>query len=247
MSGNRRFLTEEGAVTPVISIILMVAIVSIVATAISAVALGVAIDIPSPAPQASFTFTPDDRTGDIIITKRSGDIVTGDQLKFSGAALEKTTYGSITEWAGKDVRAGDSATVDVEPGETLRLIWRPTNGRTEAILAEYDVPNDVGPTASIGSIDARADRTWVKINRIRFSRISDGTVYVVVKKRVSSRPTGETYEAGFSTDGGDLNATGLFQTRRPVDITVTVYETDGKSTKLVTATCSSSRFDSTCR
>jgi FlaG/FlaF family flagellin (archaellin) len=216
----------------------MVAIVVVLATVISAVALGVTSGTTSPVPQVSFEFNADYTTGDIIVTKRAGNTFNGDYVKFSGAALEKTTYGSITEWTGKGVRAGDSAAVDVKPGETLRLIWQSPNGRTEAILAKYEVPNDVGPTASIGSVNAGLGQTSAKINNIRFSRVTDGTVYVVVKEGRRNSPTKNVVsESVFSTNGGDLTVTGLSRTNRRSEITVTVYETDDKLTDLTNTTC----------
>ena len=235
MSINRQFFPEERAATPVISSILMVAIVAILATVISASAVGVASETSSPAPQVSFNFNTDDVTGDVIVTKSGGATFGGDQVKFSGAALEKTTYGSVTEWAGKDVRAGDSAAVDVKPSETLRLIWQSPNGRTEAILAAYDVPTDVAPTASIGSVDIRAGQTWVKINNIQFSRVNNGTVYVVVEESRRNRVGRDVVsESDFSTNGGDLTVSGLDTITRGYRIKVTVYETDSKSTQLST-------------
>jgi len=89
MSINRQFFPEERAATPVISSILMVAIVAILATVISASAVGVASETSSPAPQVSFNFNTDDVTGDVIVTKSGGATFGGDQVKFSGAALEK--------------------------------------------------------------------------------------------------------------------------------------------------------------
>lgn len=33
--------------------------------------------------------------------------------------------------------------MNVEPSETLRLVWQSPDGRTEAVLAAYDVPSGV--------------------------------------------------------------------------------------------------------
>jgi FlaG/FlaF family flagellin (archaellin) len=144
MKNCMQFRSGDRAVTPVVSTILIVAIVLVFGTTVSAVALGLAADIRSPAPQAHFDFELDESAGDVTVTKAAGDTIDGDQLKFSGAAKTKTTYGGISEWAGKDVQAGNSATVSVTGGETLYLIWQSSNGDTEAILTQYDVPNDIG-------------------------------------------------------------------------------------------------------
>jgi len=63
-------LSEERAVTPVIGIVLTVAIVVIVATTISAVAFGEVSGISSPASQVSFAFNTDDATGDAHPSQR---------------------------------------------------------------------------------------------------------------------------------------------------------------------------------
>lgn len=229
--------TDDRAVTPVVGTILLVAIVVILATVIAGAGLGVASAITSPAPQVSFEFTPDDATGDLIVTHVGGDTVSGDRLKFSGAALEKATYGSITEWAGKDVQSGRSAAVNVNPSESLRLIWQSPNGRTEVILAEYDVPSDVAPRASIGSITAPSRQTWIKIGNIQFDRVNNRSVYVVVTKKPRSNAVSgiKTAEFEFSTNKGDLNVTGLGSNNRANYIIVDIYETDSKSTKLATS------------
>ena len=93
MSDNRQLLTEERAVTPVIGIILVVAIAVVLGAVVSTYALGTVNDVGSPAPQASFDFTVDDATGDIVVSKSGGDTLDGDQLKFSGSALEKMPTG----------------------------------------------------------------------------------------------------------------------------------------------------------
>lgn len=239
MSDDRQSVTEERAVTPVVSAILLVAIVVILGAAISVTALGTASDIPSPAPQASFDYSADYTNGDVIVTKTAGGTLNGGQLKFSGAALEKTTYGDITEWAGKDVKSGDSAAVHVSRGETLKLIWQSPNGGNAAIIAEYEVPNDLGPTASIGSIYTDY-YTWLRgeleIKNIQFSQVQNDNVYVVVEDEPSGGTT--TYETSFSTNGGDLPVRLIpdSQVGHGETITVTVYESDSRSTELATAT-----------
>jgi len=240
MKDNKQFFTGKRAVTPVIGIILIVAIAVVLGAVVSAYALGTVTDIGSPAPQASFDFSPDYETGDIVVTKSGGDTLNGDQLKFSGAALEKTTYGNITEWAGKGVKSGDSATVDVVPGETLELIWQsPESGKT-ARLAEYDVPNDVGPTASIGSVETdygthNGDGAFT-VKNIQFSKVQDNNVYVVAETDYSYSD-----DKIFSNSGGDLNMDlngpgGVPDLKSGDPITVTVYETESKSNVLTIVT-----------
>jgi FlaG/FlaF family flagellin (archaellin) len=217
----------------------MVAIVVVLGAVISVTALGMANDIPSPAPQVSFDYSADYTNGDVIITKTGGGTLNGDQLRFSGAALEKTSYGGITEWAGKDVKSGDPAAVHVARGETLKLIWQSPNGGNTAIIAEYDVPNDLGPTASIGSVETRYsthnDDGDLTVKNIQFSQVQDNNVYVVVEaERYSDNKI-------FSNSGGDLDmelnpGSGVPYLGNGDPVTVTVYETESKSNVLTTVT-----------
>jgi len=196
-------------------------------------------DILSPTPQVSFDYSADYTNGDVIVTQTAGGSLNGDQLRFSGAALEKTTYGDITEWAGKDVKSGDSAAVHVARGETLKLIWQSPNRGNTAIIAEYDVPNDLGPTASIGSVETGWS-TYVlggtmTVKNIQFSQVQDDNVYVVVE----AGPYSENII--FSNSGGDLNVDlngngGVSGLKKTDPVTVTVYETESKSNVLTTVT-----------
>lgn len=240
MNDKKQLLTEERAVTPVIGIILVVAIAVVLGAVVSAYALGTTNDVGAPAPQASFDFTVNEATGDIVVTKSGGDTIDGDQLKFSGAALEKTAGGSITEWAGKGVKAGDSAAVNVMPGESLELIWRSPDSSKTAMIAEYDVPDDVGPTASIGGLSGVYPTTsTIIVNSIQFTK--SNKVWVVLEDENDEGGVGRdapTQREYFSSNGGDLPFD-IAVNYNYVDgetVTVTVYETNSEKNKLATAT-----------
>lgn len=239
--GWGNILSANDAVSSVISVILMVGVVVILGAVLSVFALGMAEGVDNPAPSSSFEFKILD-DGDIEVTHASGDQLNGNQLRFAGAALEKTTTGSITEWSGGDVTAGDLATVNVEANETLLLIWQSPDSDETATLAEYDVPAGAAPTASIGSVDTGS--SWppahrdgeVIVQNVQFSRVSNDNVYVVV----DDEPGGQANKnadprAGWvSTDGGSI--TFNFPIPYAIDkgetLTVTVYETDQEKTQL---------------
>lgn len=236
-----RFLAKrmrERAVSPVISVILMVAVTVILASVVSVFGLGLGEGLSNPAPSANFGYEVLDN-GDIQVTHESGTTLNGDQLRFAGAALEKTSFGGISEWSG-NVESGDSATVDVRGGETLQLIWQSPNGDSTATLAEYDVPDDVGPTASIGSITANDGEMKITVNNIQFSRVGDGEIdYEVTQKRVTTvrgrqRTSIKKYTDSWTDEGNEDVGTNRISDGD--EITVIVYE-KGKSTKLDSATC----------
>lgn len=230
-------VSEDAAVSPVISVILMVAIVVILGAVVSVFALSLGESATAPAPNADFEFeTLED--GDVRITHASGDALEGSQLRFAGAALEKTTFGSLNEWNGNTVTASDSATVNVKGGHTLRLIWQSSERDEATTLAEYDVPNRVDPKASIGTVSADYF-TWLRgeltIENVQFTRVENERVYVVAEDDPSGgSATNETY---FSTSGEDLSVRVRPDSNieHGETITVTVYETDSKLTKLAAA------------
>lgn len=150
-----RLQSDEQAVSPVISVILMVAITVILGAVIATFVLGIGEDVTTETPAAGFTFEFDNDSSEVRVFHASGDEIDGDQLRFTGAAVEKTSFGSITEWNGTDVTAGDVANVTVTGGETLRVAWRAESGSETAILGNFRVPADAATVASISNIDTR--------------------------------------------------------------------------------------------
>jgi hypothetical protein len=124
--------------------------------------------------------------------------------------------------------------VDVVPDETLTFIWQSPKGGETAVLAKYDVPDDIGPTASIGSITANNGESKIIVNNIQFSRVKGGEVYYEVVKcsrRNCNRLGGTSSKSGYLTDEGDL-VVDLGRNSLGNEITVTVYETDEKLNRL---------------
>ncbi|MEM4781046.1 MAG: type IV pilin N-terminal domain-containing protein [Halalkalicoccus sp.] len=129
---------EDRGVSPVIGVILMVAITVILAAVIGAFVLGLGDDLGDNAPQAQLSF---DQDGDnVTVTHSSGDSFDATNLRFAGDAAADTEWedadGSGTEDA-EDFRTGDSfsVTVDGDRGDTLRIVY------------------DDGSSSTIGSFD----------------------------------------------------------------------------------------------
>jgi flagellin-like protein len=148
-------LGEDRAQSELTGNLLIVAVTIVAGATVAVFGLGV-FDGGETAPQSDFDFEFQPDTTEVRVSLTQGDSIEGDQLRFSGAAVEKTSFGGITEWSGSELSAGASATVAVTPGETLRVVWQSDDGESTAILATYDVP-DEGPTASIENVFASGD------------------------------------------------------------------------------------------
>jgi flagellin-like protein len=83
--------------------ILMIA-VTIVAGATVAVFAFSVFDGGETAPQSDFDFEFQPDTTEVRVSLTQGDSIEGDQLRFSGAAVEKTSFGGITQNQGERPR-----------------------------------------------------------------------------------------------------------------------------------------------
>jgi flagellin-like protein len=149
----KQFLTNEDAVSPVIGVILMVAITVILAAVIGTFVLGLGGNVSS-APQASWTFGyVGNSTGDhVLVTHDGGDAVEAQELRFVGPGI-----GSATNWhdaggasATTQITAGDSVTLGpsgsvtsttVSTGSELRLIWQDPNSDNTNTLTKFEIPS----------------------------------------------------------------------------------------------------------
>jgi flagellin-like protein len=141
----RKLLTEDRAVSPVIGVILMVAITVILAAVIGTFVLGLGDQVSESAPQAQFTF--DQNTTDITVTHDGGDTIPADEISVTvGSVNEPLTdsdYGP-----DDDVSAGDSfmigqnsgwASYTIDSADTLRVVWSSPNSDKTATIGRYEV------------------------------------------------------------------------------------------------------------
>ena len=152
----RQLLTEdENAVSPVIGVILMVAITVILAAVIGTFVLGLGQNLQQTAPQASFTFdfNQDGAANDAAITSIThdgGDTIDSNRLttKVDGSDVGTGSYTYQSGgWSG-DVTAGSSVTVVKDDGtdsswsgETIKVIWTSDAGDNSATLGESKAPS----------------------------------------------------------------------------------------------------------
>ena len=127
---TQKIIHSDRAVSPVIGVILMVAITVILAAVIGAFVLDIS---PSedPAPSAQFGFDINE-SDHVIVTHEGGDRVTSD--------LE-LRYGDETDvWDGP-IGVGDDITTNssVPSGETVRVVYVSGDGSTESVLSRFDM------------------------------------------------------------------------------------------------------------
>ncbi|WP_338728126.1 type IV pilin N-terminal domain-containing protein [Haladaptatus sp. DJG-WS-42] len=129
----KQLFTEEDAVSPVIGVILMVAITVILAAVIGTFVLNLGDQVGDAAPQAKFSFDYTESTDTLVITHESGDRVKATDLKIKDGDGD-----TDTDWdaAGGSTfaTAGDSVTLNpVESDDTVRLIYDDGSGDTATI------------------------------------------------------------------------------------------------------------------
>jgi len=156
----KQLFDDDRAVSPVIGVILMVAITVILAAVIGTFVLGLGDQGQSTTPQASFGFdTTTNSTGAVTavtVTHQSGTSIDVSALNVSStqniaaSSGQSTGSGSLT-WAsagspdtGK-VSAGDSATVyalDNQSlrGATIRVIYNSADSDSSSTLGSFTIP-----------------------------------------------------------------------------------------------------------
>ena len=136
-----RIKNSERAVSPVIGVILMVAITVILAAVIAAFVLGFGADQDS-APQASWGVSEEDNDDvSIIFTHEGGDSVDPSQLAITQAG---ETIASVGFAEGNDtMTAGSSVSAQLnEEDGTVRLIWHQDGGDDTSVLRTYEYRTD---------------------------------------------------------------------------------------------------------
>jgi len=153
--------SEERAVSPVIGVILMVAITVILAAVIASFVLGLGQQ-QDVAPTSTFEFNYDSDNSELTITATGGDTVLVEELYVRGNdALKDANQGqwnvdgpsdgglegdaSTTIDGNSAVASGDSVTLDnanVESDYVARVVWEATSGSSSSELA-----SDRGPDA----------------------------------------------------------------------------------------------------
>ncbi|QSG09081.1 type IV pilin [Halapricum desulfuricans] len=153
----KQLFTDDDAVSPVIGVILMVAITVILAAVIATFVLGLGESVSSTAPQANFqedyseTNDTDDfsvdpneslNTGNLTVTHTGGDKISADNLYMTGSSedtQDRRSWSSAI--SNTHVTAGTSVNYAVNTGDTVRVIWSDDSEGTSAELSKWTGPD----------------------------------------------------------------------------------------------------------
>jgi flagellin-like protein len=141
----KQLLTDDRAVSPVIGVILMVAITVILAAVIGTFVLGLGQNVQS-TPQASFNFDFDESVKNVTVTHNGGDALeVGDNTQSVNITGGNYTHGWLGSGGGYNVSdslsAGDSANpYAYGSGDTVRVVWLGPNGESSATLGSQEAP-----------------------------------------------------------------------------------------------------------
>jgi len=143
----KQLFDDDRAVSPVIGVILMVAITVILAAVIGTFVLGLGDQVQNDTPRASFGFDLGSQNAsdayNITITHESGDTI-------SGSDLTVNVNGSESSWGSNDVSSGDSFEIHTTEGtgnleafagsgDTVRVIYDNPDSDKSATLAKKEI------------------------------------------------------------------------------------------------------------
>ena len=153
----KQLLEDDDAVSPVIGVILMVAITVILAAVIGTFVLGLGEQVQDTSPNAQFTTdfsegnsgsadcNPFDSGGTntnglLTVTHTSGQTVPGERLSFNANGSTAQVWNDQCSGAD-EVSSGDSVDVGAATDGEIRLIWEADGGDQSDILASWEGPN----------------------------------------------------------------------------------------------------------
>jgi len=133
---------DDSAVSPVIGVILMVAITVILAAVIGTFVLGLGDQVSETSPQASFSFDYTNTSGDLTITHESGTSIDADRVSISGPVGTNGDTWADIDGSATEISAGSSITVTANDssfasGETVRVIWTSESGSSSSTLQSW--------------------------------------------------------------------------------------------------------------
>jgi len=149
----QKLFTDDDAVSPVIGVILMVAITVILAAVIASFVLGLG-DSTTTTPNASFNFNYDNVSSgsdNITISHQSGDTLNGDQVSLSIDGAEPSGAASSIDITVDKINASYSETfgesdfgvggsnLDLS-GATVNIVWESSGGDSSSTLDSWEGP-----------------------------------------------------------------------------------------------------------
>jgi flagellin-like protein len=137
----KQFFTEDRAVSPVIGVILMVAITVILAAVIGTFVLGLGDQVSETAPQAQFTFDYDSSAYDLTATHDGGDPIEANNLVAVGDINSSQAASEVEDDGTVNVAMSAGTSVVIETNAvsdpTVRLTWQSANSDKTATIARF--------------------------------------------------------------------------------------------------------------
>jgi len=148
----KQLFTDDDAVSPVIGVILMVAITVILAAVIATFVLGLGDQVSNTAPQASFGFDWDGESGgnpaDLTITHDGGDSIPANRLYVRGSPDSSATLNADWgNWSNNgitgntEVTAGNRIVIKAGPTAEIDVVWQSQNNQDSATLGTWEGPD----------------------------------------------------------------------------------------------------------
>ncbi|ELZ67158.1 type IV pilin [Haloferax sp. Atlit-10N] len=153
----KQLLAEDDAVSPVIGVILMVAITVILAAVIGTFVLGLGDQVGDTAPQASFSFDYQDESSldNLTVTHDSGTAIDAENVNLTAdtsfqtvasdgsLGTSETTQSFADMGVSDDVTAGTSVQVGNNDfnSATFRIVWTSESGSNSATLQKWSGPD----------------------------------------------------------------------------------------------------------
>ena len=149
---------DENAVSPVIGVILMVAITVILAAVIGTFVLGLGNDLQQSSPQATFSQNfdpgPDPGNNTLTIAHSTGNslqsdrvsVIVGSDTIYDDGSTNAPSGTDVSGPSGDTISAGDTITYEedgtdvFESGDSVRVVWQSENGENSATLFQGEVP-----------------------------------------------------------------------------------------------------------
>ncbi|WP_225335436.1 type IV pilin [Halomicrobium urmianum] len=146
----KELFERDDAVSPVIGVILMVAITVILAAVIASFVLNLGDQAQQSTPTASFEFeynpSGNGDQGVVTITHASGDSIDKEKIDVTSDAV--TITDNSGGWSASSISAGDTyeatpdSTDNFREGDVIRITWTAESGGSSSTLTTFEVPSD---------------------------------------------------------------------------------------------------------
>ncbi|WP_058367346.1 type IV pilin [Haloparvum sedimenti] len=134
-----KLITDDRAVSPVIGVILMVAITVILAAVIGTFVLGLGDSVSQNSPSASFDYEFNSSNTSVVITHAGGDSLNADQISVGG--LNKTWESSSQgAWETGTITAGSATGENEYVSDEVRVIWTSDDGSSSQTIGSRSTP-----------------------------------------------------------------------------------------------------------